>query len=88
VSAASGRFRGEIATPRSSMGSKQTTCRVISRTCDGQTSEAKPPPWELRLGEVRVFYAVADEPEALVTIAAVGIRRHNELWIGTERVEL
>jgi mRNA-degrading endonuclease RelE of RelBE toxin-antitoxin system len=45
-------------------------------------------PWELRLGAVRVFYAVAEEPEALVTIAAVGIKRHNELWIGTERVEL
>jgi mRNA-degrading endonuclease RelE of RelBE toxin-antitoxin system len=45
-------------------------------------------PWELRLGAVRVFYAVAEESEALVTIAAVGIKRHNELWIGTERVEL
>ena len=45
-------------------------------------------PWELRVGDARVFYAVTEEPEALVTIAAVGIKRHNELWIGTERVEL
>jgi len=45
-------------------------------------------PWELRLGDVRVFYAVVEEPEALVTVAAVGIKRHNELWIGTEKVEL
>jgi mRNA-degrading endonuclease RelE of RelBE toxin-antitoxin system len=45
-------------------------------------------PWELRLGEVRVFYAVEEEPEPLVKIAAVGIKRHNELWVGTEKIEL
>jgi mRNA-degrading endonuclease RelE of RelBE toxin-antitoxin system len=45
-------------------------------------------PWELRLGEVRVFYAVEEEPDRLVKIAAVGIKQHNELWIGKERIDL
>jgi mRNA-degrading endonuclease RelE of RelBE toxin-antitoxin system len=45
-------------------------------------------PWELRLGAVRVFYAVEEEPEPRVAVAAVGIKRHNELWIGKERIKL
>ena len=45
-------------------------------------------PWELRLGDVRVFYDVQEEPEPQVKIAAVGIKQHNELWIGKERIEL
>lgn len=44
-------------------------------------------PWELRLGNVRVFYDV-QEPGRLVKIAAVGIKQHNELWIGKERIDL
>ena len=44
-------------------------------------------PWELRLGSVRVFYDV-QEPDRLVKIAAVGIKQHNELWIGKERIDL
>ena len=44
-------------------------------------------PWELRLADIRVFYEV-DEPSHVVTIKAIGIKRHNELWIGEERIEL
>ncbi|MFQ5744990.1 MAG: type II toxin-antitoxin system RelE/ParE family toxin [Acidobacteriota bacterium] len=45
-------------------------------------------PWELRLGDVRVFYDVQEQPDGLVKIVAVGIERHNELCIGKERIEL
>ncbi len=45
-------------------------------------------PWELRLGDIRVFYEVREEPEAEVIVKAIGIKRHNELWIGDERIEL
>ena len=45
-------------------------------------------PWELRLGDIRVFYNVQEEPEPSVTIAAVGIKQHNRLWIGKERIDL
>jgi len=45
-------------------------------------------PWELRLGDIRVFYEVQEEPDPVVIIKAVGIKRHDELWIGEERIEL
>jgi mRNA-degrading endonuclease RelE of RelBE toxin-antitoxin system len=45
-------------------------------------------PWQLRLGDVRVFYEVQEEPTPLVTIKAVGKKIHNELWIGGERIVL
>jgi mRNA-degrading endonuclease RelE of RelBE toxin-antitoxin system len=45
-------------------------------------------PWELRLGDIRVFYDVEEEPAPLVKIAAVGIKQHNALWIGKERIDL
>ena len=45
-------------------------------------------PWELRLGDVRIFYEVLEEPEPQVIVKAVGTKRHNELWIGEERIEL
>ncbi len=45
-------------------------------------------PWELRLGDIRVFYEVLEEPKKIVAVKAVGIKRHEELWIGEERIEL
>jgi len=44
-------------------------------------------PWELRVGDFRVFYDV-NQTENLVVIVAVGKKKHNELWIGNEQVEL
>jgi mRNA-degrading endonuclease RelE of RelBE toxin-antitoxin system len=52
--------------------------------------------WELRLGDLRVFYDVTREPETdaepapakTVTIKAIGKKVHNDLWIGGERIEL
>jgi mRNA-degrading endonuclease RelE of RelBE toxin-antitoxin system len=45
-------------------------------------------PWELRLGDLRVFYAIEETPKPQVTVAAVGLKRHNVLWIGNERIDL
>jgi mRNA-degrading endonuclease RelE of RelBE toxin-antitoxin system len=45
-------------------------------------------PWELRIGDIRVFYEVQEEPAPQVIVKAVGIKRHNELWIGQEKIEL
>ena len=45
-------------------------------------------PWELRLGDIRVFYEVREEPVPQVIVKAVGIKRHNDLWIGEEKIEL
>ena len=45
-------------------------------------------PWELRIGDLRVYYDAADEPEPVVYIRAVGIKEHNRVRIGRKVIEL
>jgi mRNA-degrading endonuclease RelE of RelBE toxin-antitoxin system len=45
-------------------------------------------PWELRLGELRVFYQVADEDPRTVRILAVGRKVGDRLYIGGQEVVL
>ena len=44
-------------------------------------------PWELRIGDLRVYYDVGEEPE-LVLIRAVGIKVRNLVRIGKDIFEL
>jgi mRNA-degrading endonuclease RelE of RelBE toxin-antitoxin system len=44
-------------------------------------------PWELSVGDFRVFYDIDLESE-IVTILAIGKKTHNILRIGDEEVEL
>jgi len=39
--------------------------------------------WELRIGDLRVYYDVNEEPQT-VTVVAVGIMRGNRVFIGSE----
>ena len=43
--------------------------------------------WELRLGDLRVFYDVNGQ-EGAVEVIAVGIKEHNRLRIAGEEVDL
>jgi mRNA-degrading endonuclease RelE of RelBE toxin-antitoxin system len=43
-------------------------------------------PWELRVGNHRAFYEVG--ADATVSVLAIGIKQHNDLWIRGRRVEL
>ncbi len=43
-------------------------------------------PWELKIGNIRVFYELGDE--GLVRVLAVGHKLHNELFIRGRRIEL
>ena len=43
-------------------------------------------PWELRIGDYRVFYEI--RAEGLVRVLAVGHKEHNDLFIREERVEI
>ena len=45
-------------------------------------------PWELRIGHLRVYFDVEEEPRRVVTIQAVGIKDRSRLLIGGEEVEL
>ncbi|HUY36280.1 MAG TPA: type II toxin-antitoxin system RelE/ParE family toxin [Pirellulales bacterium] len=39
-------------------------------------------PWEIRIGDLRVYYEVVDEPEKRVTILAVGRKDRSRVLIG------
>ncbi len=43
--------------------------------------------WELRVGDLRVYYDVEDEPGPCVEVTAVGVKTHNRVRIGNEEVE-
>ncbi len=43
--------------------------------------------WELRLGQLRVFYDV-NHQELAVQVLAVGVKEHNRLRIGGEEIQL
>jgi len=45
-------------------------------------------PWELRMGDLRVYFDVAEEPEQIVTILAVGVKDRNRVTIGGEEIQL
>jgi mRNA-degrading endonuclease RelE of RelBE toxin-antitoxin system len=45
-------------------------------------------PWELRIGNLRVYYDVEEEPEPIVFIRAVGIKERNRVRIGREVIDL
>ncbi len=45
-------------------------------------------PWELRVGNLRVYYGVAQEPDAVVLIRAVGVKIRHRVSIGKEVVSL
>lgn len=45
-------------------------------------------PWELRIGTLRVYYDVEDEPELVVHIRAVGVKQRNKVRLGKEVIEL
>jgi len=44
--------------------------------------------WELRVGNLRVYYDVLTDPEATVLIVAVGIKVRDAVQIGGEVVTL
>ena len=45
-------------------------------------------PWELRIGNLRVYFDVEEEPERIVHIRAVGIKQRNRVRIGNEVIDL
>ena len=45
-------------------------------------------PWELRVGQLRVFYEVVETGTGVVRILAVGQKRRNVLMIGGQEIRL
>jgi len=44
--------------------------------------------WELRLGNLRVYDEVEEEPESVVRVLAVGIKERARIRIGREMIDL
>jgi mRNA-degrading endonuclease RelE of RelBE toxin-antitoxin system len=45
-------------------------------------------PWELRIGDLRVYYDPQESPERVVFVRAVGVKDRNRVTIAGEVIEL
>lgn len=60
----------------------------------GETRNRKPmrpnslAPWELRIGALRVYYDVEEEPDRKVLIRAIGIKERKRVRIGRKEFEI
>jgi mRNA-degrading endonuclease RelE of RelBE toxin-antitoxin system len=45
-------------------------------------------PWELRIGNLRVYFDVQEEPERVVLVVAVGTKQGNQVRIGGKAIQL
>ena len=45
-------------------------------------------PWELRIGTLRVYYEVEEEPQPKVIVLAVGVKEREKVRIGPDIVEI
>ena len=45
-------------------------------------------PWELRIGELRVYYEVEEEPRPRVIVLAIGVKERSRVRIGRDIVEI
>jgi mRNA-degrading endonuclease RelE of RelBE toxin-antitoxin system len=69
-----------------------TIADLLTHQPDQPTARRKPlednpiAPWELRVGDFRIFYDV-NRAEHVVVIVAVGEKSHNRLRIGGEEIE-
>jgi mRNA-degrading endonuclease RelE of RelBE toxin-antitoxin system len=66
----------------------------LQHEADVETRNRKPmrpnplAPWELRIGELRVYYEIEEDPGRVVTIVAVGVKDRNRVLIGGKEIEL
>lgn len=45
-------------------------------------------PWELRVGEFRIYYEAKGKPEGIVQVLAIGIKLRDKIHIGKEIIKL
>ena len=71
-----------------------TVDRQLASQPTAETRNRKPmrpnpvAPWELRIGNLRVYYDVEEDPEPVVYIRAVGLKLRNQVRIGKEVIEI
>ena len=68
--------------------------RQLSNQPDVETRNRKPmrpnplAPWELRVGDLRIYYDVHRQPNPVVQVLAVGLKQRNCVRVGNEVIEL
>ena len=68
---------------------RQLVSEPMSETRNRKPMRPNPiAPWELRIGNLRVYYDVEEEPERKVVILAVGVKQRNRVRIGKDLVRL
>ena len=68
---------------------QQLTRQPLAETRNRKPMRPNPlAPWELRIGNLRVYYEVMEEAEARVHILAIGIKERNRVRVGTTVIEL
>jgi len=68
---------------------RQLSYEPTVRTRNRKPLEANPlAPWELRIGKLRVYFDVEEEPARVVKIRAVGIKERDRVLIGGEEIRL
>ena len=45
-------------------------------------------PWELRIGNLRVYYDVGEKPEFVVYVRAIGVKERKRIRVGKRAIEL
>ena len=45
-------------------------------------------PWELRIGELRVYYEIREAPQNVVTILAIGVKDRDRVVLGGKEIKL
>jgi len=87
-----GQLRGLTAHQRAAVFDgieRQLTHEPLSETRNRKPLRPNPvAPWELRLGDLRVFYEVAPDQATTIRILAVGVKSGNTLRIGGQEVKL
>lgn len=87
-----GHFR--VLTKRQQMILLNAVEKQLQHQPDAETRNRKPmrpnpiAPWELRIGNLRVYYDFEDEPEPVVYVRAIGIKERNKVRIGKEVIQL
>ena len=68
---------------------EQLTHQPTSETRNRKPMRPNPiAPWELRIGDFRVYYDMTEDPEAVVHIRAVGIKERDAVRIGGRVISL
>ena len=83
-----------VLTPRQRTNIFDAVDRQLAHQPSVETRNRKPmrpnpvAPWELRIGNLRVYYDIEEDPEPCATIVAVGKKLRNRVIIGGEEVEI